>query len=59
MGMDLKTSIDLPRLHHQLIPNVLEYEAFAPEDIMNQLNQTYGHELKVNLAFTKGDGLFT
>ncbi|KAK5796322.1 hypothetical protein VI817_005607 [Penicillium citrinum] len=35
--------LDIPRLHHQLFPNVLEYAANFDKPTISWLNQTHGH----------------
>lgn len=29
LGQDIKEAIDAPRFHHQLVPNVLQYEKYS------------------------------
>lgn len=43
----LSDSIDRPRLHHQLIPNVVSTESDYPEDIVRTLEER-GHEVFTN-----------
>ncbi|XP_033238764.1 glutathione hydrolase 1 proenzyme isoform X2 [Drosophila pseudoobscura] len=43
---DLKTAIDAPRLYHQLMPDVLEYEQGGFSDPLLQLLAKRGHVLK-------------
>ncbi|XP_049311942.1 scoloptoxin SSD14 isoform X1 [Bactrocera dorsalis] len=45
-GQDIKSAIDAPRIHHQLVPNVLQYEfGRFSEEILTLLKEK-GHELK-------------
>ncbi|XP_070572020.1 glutathione hydrolase 1 proenzyme-like isoform X2 [Ptychodera flava] len=62
---DIKTAIDKPRIHHQLSPNKLQYEDGFDEDILEELNEKYGHELKeqsgmsvVMAVLRQDDGLY-
>ncbi|KAL5276837.1 hypothetical protein ACFFRR_002197 [Megaselia abdita] len=43
LGEDIKQAIDAPRLYHQLVPNVLEYEYGVLEDVVKELEQK-GHK---------------
>nr|XP_014094095.1 scoloptoxin SSD14 isoform X2 [Bactrocera oleae]XP_014094096.1 scoloptoxin SSD14 isoform X2 [Bactrocera oleae]XP_036227729.1 scoloptoxin SSD14 isoform X2 [Bactrocera oleae] len=45
-GQDIKSAIDAPRIHHQLVPNTLQYEfgRFSEEILL--LLKDKGHELK-------------
>ncbi|KAG9508768.1 hypothetical protein GZH46_02730, partial [Fragariocoptes setiger] len=45
LGDDIKTAIDGPRLHHQLLPNVITYEPTFPEAILDDL-KVRGNEMK-------------
>ncbi|SPP78133.1 glutathione hydrolase 1 proenzyme isoform X2 [Drosophila guanche] len=45
-GQDLKTAIDAPRVYHQLMPDVLEYEKSGFSDSLLQLLSKRGHVLK-------------
>lgn len=40
---DIKTSVDGPRLHHQFLPNEINYELNFPKDLLYALKQ-YGHK---------------
>ncbi|XP_055845780.1 glutathione hydrolase 1 proenzyme-like isoform X2 [Episyrphus balteatus] len=42
-GEDIKTAIDAPRIHHQLIPNILSYENESLESIAKLL-EAKGHK---------------
>lgn len=44
-GEDIKTAMDAPRIHHQLVPNVLAYENESLESIMKLL-EAKGHKTK-------------
>ncbi|XP_055915483.1 scoloptoxin SSD14-like isoform X2 [Eupeodes corollae] len=44
-GEDIKTAIDAPRIHHQLVPNVLAYENESLESLMKLL-EAKGHKTK-------------
>jgi hypothetical protein len=37
----------MPRLHHQLFPNLVEFEQFAPEELVLKLAEKFGHEVQV------------
>jgi len=44
-GMDIQTAIDMPRFHHQWMPDQIDYEPFGmSEDVKNNLIET-GHKL--------------
>ncbi|GFX95955.1 uncharacterized protein TNCV_2085351 [Trichonephila clavipes] len=45
LNEDIKKAIDAPRFHHQLLPNVIEYEKFFPGDLIDDLKEK-GHEMK-------------
>ncbi|GFY49597.1 glutathione hydrolase 1 proenzyme [Trichonephila inaurata madagascariensis] len=45
LNEDIKKAIDAPRFHHQLRPNVIEYEKFFPGDLIDDLKEK-GHKLK-------------
>lgn len=45
MGQDIKQSIDQWRFHHQLYPNEFQYEKGMNEDLLTNLNETFGHEI--------------
>lgn len=44
LGEDMKTAIDAPRLHHQLLPNELVYEKGFDKNIVQQLKKI-GHSV--------------
>ncbi|KAL1467059.1 hypothetical protein MTO96_005921 [Rhipicephalus appendiculatus] len=46
-GYDIKEAIDLPRLHHQLIPNRAVVEPDFPQEIIAEL-ESKGHVFEVN-----------
>ncbi len=44
-GMNIQTAIDMPRFHHQWMPDQIDYEPFGmSEDVKNSLVET-GHKL--------------
>lgn len=43
-GESIEEAIRKKRFHHHLSPNVLMYEFGFPEDIVSQLQDTYGHK---------------
>uniref|UniRef100_W8BUZ8 Gamma-glutamyltranspeptidase 1 n=2 Tax=Ceratitis capitata TaxID=7213 RepID=W8BUZ8_CERCA len=43
---DIKSAIDAPRIHHQLVPNVLQYEFGQFDEEVLSLLKEKGHELK-------------
>uniref|UniRef100_T1J7U9 Gamma-glutamyltransferase n=1 Tax=Strigamia maritima TaxID=126957 RepID=T1J7U9_STRMM len=47
---DIKDAIDAPRLHHQLIPNHVEYENGIPKTVLQGLVKI-GHQLKLRGAY--------
>jgi len=46
-GMDARAIVNLPRYHHQYLPDVIFYEAGAISDEQARHLQTMGHELKL------------
>ncbi|GFQ94057.1 glutathione hydrolase 1 proenzyme, partial [Trichonephila clavata] len=48
LNEDIKKAIDAPRFHHQLLPNVIEYEKLFPGDLLDDLKEK-GHQLKFSL----------
>ncbi|XP_023034708.2 scoloptoxin SSD14 isoform X1 [Drosophila willistoni] len=51
-GEDLKTAIDAPRFHHQLFPDVFEYQPDGFSDAVLQLIAKRGHVLKKSAPVT-------
>ena len=49
--LGLKKSIDMPRVHHQLIPNITFYESGLDKGILEGLRERH-HVLQ---TFTEGD----
>ncbi|XP_036318220.1 scoloptoxin SSD14-like isoform X2 [Rhagoletis pomonella] len=45
-GQNIKSAIDAPRIHHQLLPNVLQYEFGQFSEEVLQLLKAKGHELQ-------------
>ncbi|XP_054728729.1 scoloptoxin SSD14 isoform X1 [Anastrepha obliqua] len=45
-GQDIKSAIDAPRIHHQLVPNVLQYEFGKFSEEVLKLLQAKGHKLQ-------------
>lgn len=50
MGKNVKEAIDDRRIHHQLLPNSIEYEPEFPQAILDNL-QKIGHQLRAAGAF--------
>ena len=44
-GLDIATSIDSPRIHHQLFPDSVIVESAFPEEVLRVLHDKYGHEI--------------
>lgn len=45
MKQDVKVAIDQWRYHHQLYPNVFQYEASFNQELLDKLNKTYKHAI--------------
>lgn len=54
LNKSLPDALNARRLHHQLTPEVLQYETNYDSDIMTELAEKFGHELQEN----KPDGGF-
>nr|P0DPU6.1 RecName: Full=Scoloptoxin SSD20; Flags: Precursor [Scolopendra dehaani] len=50
LGRNIKEAIDEPRLHHQLLPDEIEYEFKFPNEILEKL-KAIGHKTKPAGAF--------
>ncbi|KAG4075074.1 hypothetical protein HA402_008139 [Bradysia odoriphaga] len=65
MGEDIKQAIDAPRLHHQLIPMILEYEYGNEQSIISELEKR-GHVMErysnrgsiINALYRNESGIF-
>ncbi|VDM41040.1 unnamed protein product [Toxocara canis] len=56
LGWDLKTAIDAPRLHDQLLPNVTEYERNFPQEYVSKLSRR-GHIMQKIQAIGEATGI--
>ena len=46
LNQDVKVAIDQWRFHHQLYPNVFQFERGFNEELLNELNKTYKHAIE-------------
>lgn len=46
LGEDIKTAVDGPRIHHQLLPDNIMHEHNFPKVMMHLLSHQYGHQLE-------------
>lgn len=44
-GMDIQQAIDMPRIHHQWLPDVINYEKFGLSSDVIQSLQIKGHKM--------------
>lgn len=58
LGWDLKTAVDAPRIHNQLIPNVTEYEPRFPQQYITKLRKR-GHIVNKTLAIGEATALYS
>jgi len=56
VGQDIKTAIDSPRLHHQLLPMILEYESGFLNKYLKAL-EAKGHDLGHSQTFAVVQGI--
>lgn len=57
MGMDIKTAIDLPRIHHQWLPEEVFYESFSiAKDVMEKL-ELFGHKFTPRNSMGRVEGI--
>lgn len=48
LGQNIKESIDMSRIHHQLIPREVEAEGWFPKDLLDSLHSEFGHNTTIN-----------
>ena len=56
--MNLQQAVDAPRIHHQWLPDEIDYEPYALSDDTLRILKTRGHQVFVrpNAGWTAGDG---
>ena len=60
-GLSLEKSIDRPRLHHQLFPNIIYYERNSPYSVPKSVRdglKALGHELRWSNRYCAIQGVY-